>query len=207
MKIIFPFLLLFLSLHSFCQYDAIRPKGIYSSSFVIDEKPRNITYYMPATYGKGEAYPLLIILSSDKSDAASTIRKYGEILQAKADSAGCIILFPDAYKSHWNNDPKDTVNDVGFINIMAEFFLRQFDCDLGNIKMLGIGSGGNLCYRFACESIYKPVSIATINEVGKNEFLNCRNQKELPVFKIKENEITKESINKALSFLFADNRQ
>ena len=203
MRVLLPFLLLLLSLHSFCQYDAIKPKGIYSSSFVIDEKPRNITYYMPATYGKQETYPLLIVLHAEKSDAATVIKKYGDIMQAKADSAGCVILFPDAYKGHWNADEKDSVNDVGFINIMAEFFLRQFDCDLSEIRLLGIGSGGNLGYRFACESIHKPETVVTINTaLNKNGVSNCHNAETIPGKNITSATITNADIQQALTYLF-----
>ena len=203
MKITFFFFLLLFSFRSFCQYDAIKPKGIYSSNFVIDEKPRTITYYMPATYGKQEAYPLLLILHGEKSNAAALIKKYGDMIQAKADSAGCIVLYPDAYKGHWNSDPKDSVNDVGFINIMADFFARQFNCDVSELKVVGIGSGGNLSYRVNCESIYQPVVIATINATaGNNSFSNCRNNKAIPNINITSTAITKAEIQRALDYLF-----
>lgn len=205
MKVLFLFFLLFISFHSFCQYDNIKPQGIYSSSFVIDEKPRNIIYYMPATYGRQETYPLLIVLHADKSDAASMIKKYGDAIQAKADSAGCIVLYPDAYNGHWNSDPKDTVNDVGFISIMAEFFLRQFDCDLSRIRLLGIGSGGNLCYRTSCQMMYKPIAVSTVNAtIDKNMFTNCRNNIEsIPALNITSATVTKTEVVHALAYIFS----
>ena len=172
---------------------------------MIDEKPRNITYYMPANYGKQETYPLLIVLHADKSDAASVIKKYGDAIQEKADSAGCIVLYPDAYNGHWNSDPKDTVNDVGFISIMADFFLRQFDCDLSQIRLLGIGNGGNLCYRISCQITYKPVAVSTVNAtIDKSSFTNCRNNLEsISSLHVTNTTITKTDIGHALAYLFS----
>ncbi len=204
MKILFFCFQLLFSFHSFCQYEAIKPKGIYSSNFIIDEKPRNITYYMPAAYGKREAYPLLIVFHAEKSDAATTIKKYGDLIQEKADSAGCIVLFPDAYKGHWNSDLKDSVNDVGFLNIMAEFFLRQFDCDLSELRLLGLGNGGNLCYRFTCASVHKPIALATINATVSNDnFPGCQNAKSLRELNIISATASKTDIEHALAYLFS----
>ena len=203
MKAFFSFFGLLVSLHSFCQYDNIKPQGIYSSNFIIDGKPRNIIYYMPATYGKQEVYPLLIVFHAEKSDAAMVIKKYGDIIQAKADSAGCIVLYPDAYKGHWNSNLKDTVNDVGFISIMSEFFLRQFDCDLSEIRLLGIGNGGNLCYRINCESIYQPNAIATINATANTKsFFDCRNKSAAVSLNISVETIAKADVEQAVNHLF-----
>ena len=208
MKTFYLFIILsIVSFHSFCQYDSIKPQGIYSSNFIIDDRPRTITYYMPLNYGKQESYSLLIFLHDEKSNAKVNIKKYGDLIHAKADSAGCIIMYPDAVAGHWNSKIKegikDSVNDVGFISIMTEFFVRQYGCDVNQVYLLGIGNGGDLCYCIHCESIYKSAVIASINaKADESSFQNCRNNKAIPILNIKSETITKEDISKALKFLF-----
>jgi len=52
---IFPFV-------AFCQEDSVKGGELYSSNFLIDSIQRNFIYYMPANYGKKDAYPLVIFL-------------------------------------------------------------------------------------------------------------------------------------------------
>ena len=209
MKTLYLFIILsVISFRSFCQYDSIKPQGIYSSNFIIDEIPRTITYYMPLQYGKQESYPLLIVLNDEKSNAKASIKKYGDLIHAKADSAGCIIMYPDAVSGHWHSKTKegvkDSVNDVGFISIMLEFFVQQYGCDVNQVYLLGMGSGGDMCYRIHCESIYKPALIASINATtDEKSFQSCRNKEAIPVLNIKAETTTKADISKALNFFFA----
>src|SRR5579875_3207702 len=113
MKFFYAFILLFVfaSKTAFCQYDSLKPKGIYTSSFIIDEIPRNLTYYMPQNYGKLDTYPLLIVLHDENSSAMNVIKQYGDLIHTKADSADCVVMYPDAVEGIWKNGKnKDSLN-------------------------------------------------------------------------------------------------
>lgn len=146
---LFIILFVFASETAFCQYDSLKPKGIYTSSFIIDEIPRNLTYYMPQNYGKLEIYPLLIVLHDEKSSAMNVIKQYGDLIHAKADSANCVVMYPDAVDGIWKNGKnKDSLNDRMFISIMINFFVQQYHCDAARVylghwrrKQCGLSNG------------------------------------------------------------------
>lgn len=212
MKTFYFALILILSGSSvFCQADALQPQVIYSSHFVIDELPRTVTYYIPLQYGKQDSYPLLILLHDDKNSAAGIIKRYGDFIHAKADSLGCVIMYPDALAGHWNsritNSLNDSINDAGFISIMLDYFVQQYHCDANRVCLIGIGNGGNMCYRFNCESNNKPVAIATINASADiNNQPECRVIKSVPSMNFSKETDIKSGIEKAFRFLFTEHK-
>ena len=202
--------ILLLSFSASAQSELLKPRGIYTSDFVIDQIPRSITYYAPLRYGKKEDYPLLILLHNDKDNAKSVIKKYGDFIHASADSSGCMVMYPDAVSGHWNSkensEVKDTINDAGFISIMLDYFVQQYHCDPNRIYLMGIGSGGAMCYRFNCENNIHPVAIATINTLpeASHHVSDCRIKKEIPALTINSGEDIKSGIKKGMNFLFAE---
>lgn len=195
---------------AFCQAPTLKPQGIYTSNFNIDERPRSITYYTPANYGKIDTatYSLLVFLHDDKSSAKNLIKSYGDLIHQKADANNCVVLYPDAIYGHWNSKQKqlsDSVNDVAFISIMIDYFIQQYRCNLSRIYLAGIGNGGSLCYRINCETPYKIRTLTPINAIA-NEFQNCRAKEATRMLDIKNQPDLQTSINKALAFLFTNNK-
>ncbi len=168
-KSLFLFIVLFVfaSKTAFCQYDSLKPKGIYTSNFIIDEIPRDLTYYMPQNYGKLEVYPLLIVLHDKESSAMNVIKKWGDLIHAKADSADCVVMYPDAVDGIWKNGKnKDSLNDRMFISIMINFFVQQYHCDAARVYLLGIGAGSNVAYQLGCEKNSKINALALIRSIN-----------------------------------------
>lgn len=83
------------------------------------------------------------------------INSYGNTIQTLADSSDAVIIYPDAVAGHWNekmgeNFPAtDTVNDVGFISILIDYFKQAYSCDPKRVYVSGVLNGGNLAYRLA----------------------------------------------------------
>ncbi|MDQ2753812.1 MAG: hypothetical protein M3R72_12385 [Bacteroidota bacterium] len=205
MKLFYAFttVFVFASKNVFCQYDSLKPKGIYTSNFIINEIPRNLTYYMPQNYGKFNSYPLLIVLHDEKSSAMNVIKKWGDLIHAKADFADCVVMYPDAVDGVWKKGKnKDSLNDRMFLNIMLNFFIQQYHCDDSRIYLLGIGAGSEVAYQFSCEKNSKITAIATIGKksIERSEPI-CADKKELPVVKIINGETTQVAIDKAIDFL------
>jgi len=146
------------------QETAVRAKGLYSSDFVIDAIPRNITFYIPYNYGNSDTYPLVLFFHADGETGKNVIKKYGDDIHALADSLGCIVVYPDAAKGHWNSHlgeqaAADTINDVGFINIMIDYFIQQYKCDPDRIFAAGFYNGGNMAWRAGCDMQKKIAAI------------------------------------------------
>src|SRR4051812_34993919 len=165
--------------HVFSQYEAIQPQGIYTSDFNIDNIPRLITYYMPLNWGKKDLYPLVVVLHDANSSAKNTIKNLGDIIHAKADSSDCVVLYPDAIAAHWNSKTgtpfpaTDTIKDPGFISMMVDFFIQQYQCDPQRLYVIGIGNGGDMTKLLNC---YGPknkfAAVASINGSNANP---CQN--------------------------------
>ncbi len=138
------------------QEAAVQQKGYYSSDFIIDGIPRNITFYIPAGFGKNDTYPLVLMLHAESETGKVVIKKYGDDLEKLADSAAAIIVFPDAVHGHWNTKignqaATDTVNDAGFANIMIDYFVQQYKADPNRIFAEGFNSGGQMALRLGCD--------------------------------------------------------
>ncbi len=152
-----------LQLGAYSQETAVQAQGLYSSDFVIDGIPRNITFYIPSGFGKKDTYPLVIFLHEEGESSKGALKKYGDKLQQLADSSASIVLFPDAVKGHWNsrmaNAATDTINDVGFVDIMIDYFVQQYHCDPERVYAAGLYSGGEMAWRLGCD---RPAKIAAI---------------------------------------------
>ena len=158
-------LLSFCTFQAFSQYEAIQPQGIYTSDFNIDNRPRLITYYMPLNWGKKDLYPLVVVLHDTNSNAKSTIKSLGDVIDAKADSSDCVVLYPDAVAGQWNSktgNVPDSVNDAGFISIMVDFFVQQYKCDPQRLYVVGLGNGGDIAKLLNCNSPKKYAAVASI---------------------------------------------
>ena len=171
-KIICTFFLLIISIAVNAQ-DAIPGQTIYSSNFNIDNIPRNCVFYIPLGYGKHEAYPLVIMLHDKGSSAKNVIKTYGVPLHANADSASAIIIYPDAVAGHWNDGTaNDTVNDVGYLSILADYFIQRYQCDPDQVYITGFGNGAAMAYKFACDLPGKAAAVASFFNAGNGGLCN-----------------------------------
>ncbi len=193
----------------FSQYDSLKPGGLYTSNFIINEIPRNLTYYMPQNYGKLDLYPLLIFLHDEKSSAMNVIKQNGDFIHAKADSSNCMVMYPDAVGGVWkSNKDKDSLNDKMFISIMINFFVQQYHCDGSRIYVLGIGEGCDVAYQLSCERNRKITAIAAVRSTyNKNKPQSCAGMEAMPVVNLTNEAGTKAAIGKAWDFLLSQKKE
>lgn len=162
---LFSFLLLLFKI-AFSQTDSLKGGELYSSNFLIDNIQRNFTYYMPVNYGTKDLYPLAIFLHAQNSSAKNIIKSYGSIIHAMADTSGCIVIYPDAVAANWNTKMNETtpatdsINDVGFISILIDYFRDVYHCDAKRVYVAGFANGGEFAYRLACDIPFKIAAIS-----------------------------------------------
>lgn len=130
---------------------------------------RTYRVHVPERYDPAEPTPLLVALhGSDRTleDAASDTN-YGLI--GKSEREGFIAVFPDAASAPgaragaWN---RAHVDDVGFVRQVVTNVFRQTSVLRNRIYATGIGSGGALAYRLACELPEVFRAVATVAASG-----------------------------------------
>jgi poly(3-hydroxybutyrate) depolymerase len=86
-----------------------------------------------------------------------------------ADTSTCIVIYPDAVTGYWNaktNELADSINDVGFISILIDYFRDVYHCDARRVYVTGISNGGQLAYRLTCDIPFKITAIAPFVKSG-----------------------------------------
>ena len=153
----------------YAQTESIVPGNIYSSHFTIDDRGRDISYYIPVNYAASN-HSLILILADDNEPLQTVLKNYAEILHTKADSTSSIIMYPQAFNGQWHwvdSNYAMPVNDAGFISIMVDYFIQQHRCSPKQVYVIGFGAGGKMGCRLTCElnvSIAAAANISTTND-------------------------------------------
>lgn len=87
---------------------------------------------------------------------------------AYADQFGFMVAYPSAIQRAWNDgrpeSPGDArIDDVGFIRLLAGHLVDAFNADPARIYLAGLGEGGMLAQRLACEETRLFAAVATVN--------------------------------------------
>lgn len=170
------FLCMHLSMQLFSQDVLLKPQSIYSSNFIIDGIQRNFLYYAPLHYGNNDSYPLIILLHAKDQTGKDLLNKYGDQVHAGADSVNAVVVYPDAVAKHWNAFEKfpatDTINDVGFLSILIDYFIQQYQCNEKEVYVAGFENGAAMAIKLAATPGTKIASIAPFfydNDTVKNK--------------------------------------
>ena len=138
---------------------------IYNTDFTIDNRPRECLFYIPKDYNKEEkTYPLLVVLHDSGSNSKNVIKDYGDFLHATADSLQAVILYPNAFKNSWGiANAKDSVNDVGFLSIVVEYFVQRYSFNADKVFVAGFGQGGLMANKIGCDLPERITAIANLS--------------------------------------------
>lgn len=177
---------------AYCQNDSLKGGELYSSNFLIDGVQRNFTYYMPVNYGKRDIYPLVIILHDTGKSSQDVIKSYGDKIQTMADSFSCIVIYPDAVAGRWNDKMSesfpatDTINDVGFISILIDYFRDVYYCDTKRVYVAGLGNSGKLAYRLSCDIAFKITAIAVYISNLEEAASKCKRDESVAIINLNQ---------------------
>src|SRR4051812_26110609 len=185
----FCFALLFAFFHfaSYSQNDSLKGGELYQSNFLIDGIQRNFIYYIPVNYGKQDMYPLVIFLHEENGNGKSFIKNYGNAIQLLADSSDAIVLYPDAVNGNWNDkmegnsNATDTINDVGFISILIDYFRQVYGSNPSKVYVAGLFDGGRLAYGLSCDIPGKITALAPFTPDIKEFENKCNSNKSIAI--------------------------
>ncbi|MCB9449929.1 MAG: prolyl oligopeptidase family serine peptidase [Anaerolineaceae bacterium] len=123
-----------------------------------DGQERAYTLYVPPGVGEDTPAPLVIALHSIMSSGPGMMALTG--LNALADEAGFVVAYPDAYQYVWADGrdtagmypQRDASDDVGFLRAVVTDIAAQVNIAPDQVYLTGMGNGGVMAYRVACES-------------------------------------------------------
>lgn len=130
---------------------------------------RSYSLYVPDSVSANEPAPLVIALHTIAGSGGGMAAITG--FNALADETGFIAAYPDSAGYVWDDGRNtaglppagDPIDDTGFINAMIADIATKYTLADDQVYLTGMGNGGVMAYRVACES---PGTFAGIAVVG-----------------------------------------
>ncbi|MEO0010154.1 MAG: PHB depolymerase family esterase [candidate division WOR-3 bacterium] len=129
---------------------------------------RRFLVHLPEKLPPNRPLPLVFVLHGGGGTPASVARLTG--FNRLADSAGFIVVYPEAVNRHWNDgrevpkyrSQRENIDDAGFIAALIDTIGRRLPIDRSRIYACGISNGGMMCHRLGCEIADRLAAIATV---------------------------------------------
>ncbi|MGH6851976.1 MAG: alpha/beta hydrolase family esterase [Methylocella sp.] len=94
--------------------------------------------------------PAVIILRASREKGARLRRTFG--FDEMARSSGAILIYPEPLAGHWREAPgPEARRDSVFIHDLIAKFIARGIADRGKIFLVGVGAGGTMALRLACD--------------------------------------------------------
>ena len=159
-------------------------------TFEYDGYIRKYWVFLPQDYNNASNYPVVFNLHGYGHWALGQMNYSG--MNSVADTAGFIVVYPQAVDSIWNSGiddnpafPAPDVDDVGFINALIDTLNIQYSIDLSRIYSCGSSNGGFMSYKLACQLGYRFAAIASVvGTISESTAGNCDSQIAIPVLYI-----------------------
>ncbi len=133
----------------------------------LDSIERQYNLYIPSTYNKDKATPLLFLLHGGGGSGKRMVNFTG--FDKLAKEKGIIVICPEGYDKHWNDGRENAhtahqknVNDVAFIRKLIEIAESEFNIDHTRIYSSGVSNGAMMSYRLAKDLSDKIAAIGTV---------------------------------------------
>jgi len=154
-------------------------------TIVVDSLQRQYRIYMPPSL-EGPA-PLVLNFHGLNTDAF--IQELYTQMNAVADTGGFILVYPQGIAQRWNVGiaglEHDSVDDVGFVEVLLDTLLSQYPIDTNRIYATGMSLGGFMSYRLACELSHRIAAVASVAGLMSHpQFRACRPGRPVPVMHI-----------------------
>ncbi|QPC81935.1 hypothetical protein G4Y79_19935 [Phototrophicus methaneseepsis] len=115
-----------------------------------------------------EAIPLVIALHPIASSGHAMQAITG--LNDAADQYGFAVAYPEALSFYWDDGraaagmvaDDGEIDDVGFISAMIDVIAQETDIHTDQVHLTGLGNGGTMAYRLACQLPGRFASVAVV---------------------------------------------
>lgn len=124
------------------------------------------TYRLVVSESYSEDTPIALMIALHSTSSSPHAMAVMTGFDDYAEQMGMIVAYPQASGVTWNEgDPRFDIDrdDVALINHIVEDIQSQYNINPEQIMLSGLGSGGLMAYRIACES---PETFNTIAIVG-----------------------------------------
>jgi polyhydroxybutyrate depolymerase len=178
------------SIPAYAENTPCKPGSTCNESISWQRTTRSFTYYLPKTYARTQRYFNLVIALHGAGETGSFLEK--QILHGSLDKIALrtrsIVVYPDAVQGAWNYNSETaspSPDDVGFINAVMQYFETNYFVNPFRMYVTGIGEGGFLAYRLACESADKITAIATVDAAMTQALMTtCKPARHIPILMI-----------------------
>lgn len=147
-------LFIFLLPYSFAQQNI-------NGSFSFKGNNRTYIIHIPPSYNGSANVPMVLNLHGYNSTA--TQQQFYAMLDNISDTAGFIVVYPDAVNSVWDTVfVNSTIDDVGFLSALIDTVSKNYKIDSLRIYSTGLSMGGFMTYRLGCELSNRIAAIASV---------------------------------------------
>ena len=148
--------------------------------------------YLPSNFSVNQSYSLVLGihgLGDDATNFSNALYEFKNI----ADTANVILAFPQGLNNAiigngWNAGagtlgiyPSPNVDDIGFINSLAESLQAEFPIIKKQTYIFGFSNGGFMVEQIACESNGLYSAIASIAGTIGNLITQCNPNRKIPI--------------------------
>ena len=164
---------------------------LINNSFKYDGITRSYFLFLAKDYNSASHMPVVLNLHCWGKNHVNQIN-YSQ-MNAVADTAGFIAVYPDAINGRWNSGISDNpdwpttpdVNDVGFIDALIDTLFNSYSIDLERIYSCGFANGGFMSFKLACQLSDRIAAVASVSGIiSESTANNCNTKHAMPVLLI-----------------------
>lgn len=159
---------------------------VISGSFQHDGYTRVYDVYLPPSWFWSGSLPLVIdlhYLGADGRDQDS-LSRFAPV--SDADAGGFVLCHPFGQGTDWNVGQYSPYtagfDDVGFIDRLIDTLQARYDIDLDRVYVVGMGQGGFMVHRLACELSHRIAAGAAVGaSIADSAAFYCTGSRPFPI--------------------------
>ncbi|OGF63650.1 MAG: hypothetical protein A2Y62_02040 [Candidatus Fischerbacteria bacterium RBG_13_37_8] len=165
-------------------------KQVVHGTILHNKIERTYIMYLPAPYDHTKFAPLIFALHGGGGTAEGMVKLTAGSFNRLADKEGFIIVYPQGVGRHWNdgrkgaNDRahKENIDDVGFISLLIDRLVTEWNINPARIYVTGISNGAGMSFMLACHLSKKITAIAPVALTMSEDMISlCSPKKSMPV--------------------------
>lgn len=165
--------------------------GWETRSFEFEGRVREYRVYTPNGFNTSQSYSLILGIHGLGDNMTNFSNAFSEF-HAIADTANIVFAYPQGLSNlignGWNAGagtlgvyPSVGINDVGFINALADTMQANYPIIVSQTYLFGFSNGGFMVQRIACEDNGKFAAIASLAGTLGNQISTCDPVRKLPI--------------------------